>query len=224
MTTSFNTDHMVTIATRQDRRRLRTRDALIGAAEQLFAARGPDAVSIDEIVARADIAKGSFYNHFDGKDDLVREIARVIRAEIEHDVAATNHGIADSAQCVARALCVFARFASRHPDRARALSHMHPSATDPRAPINEGVRRDVMFGLAAGRFAATSRDAAILFVIGAVQASFHRAGVVGETATRQLAPAMAVHLLQGLGLLPDEAETVASAAAKAVFGSKRGTR
>lgn len=214
---------MVTIVTRQDRRKLRTRDALVGAAESLFAARGPDAVSIDEIVARADIAKGSFYNHFDDKDDLVREIARVIRGEIEREVAAMNKGIADSAHCVAQALCVFARFASRHPNRVRALSHMHPSATDPKAPINEGVRRDVMFGFAAGRFFATSRDAAILFVIGAVQASFHRASVIGETATRQLAPAMAALLLNGLGLVPSEAETVAQAAAQAVFGKKRGT-
>ncbi len=100
---------------------------------------------------------------------------------------------------------------------------MHPSATDPKAPLNEGVRRDVMFGLAAGRFAATSRDAAILFVIGTVQASFHRASVIGEAATRQLAPAMAAHLLTGLGLEPPEAEDIAQAAAKAVFAKKKGT-
>ena len=213
---------MVNISTRQDRRRLRTRDALVGAAESLFAARGPDAVSIDEIVTRADLAKGSFYNHFDDKDDLVREIARVIRGEIEREVAAINHGLADSAQCVAQALCVFARFASRNPNRVRALAHMHPSATDPKAPLNDGVRRDVMFGLLAGRFITTSREAAVLFVIGAVQASFHRASVIGETATRQLAPAMAAHLLTGLGLDPSEAEIIAQAAAKAVFAKKRG--
>jgi AcrR family transcriptional regulator len=213
---------MVTTATRQDRRRLRTRDALVSAAEQLFAARGPDAVSIDEIVARANIAKGSFYNHFDDKDALAKEISRAIRIEIEREVDAINKGIADAASRVARALCAFCRFASRNPERVRAMLHLHPSATDPKAPMNEGVRRDVMFGLAAGTFAATSRDAAILFVIGAVQASFHRAGVIGEAATRQLAPAMASHLLQGLGLLPDEAEAAASGAARAVFGSKRG--
>ncbi|HEY0299974.1 MAG TPA: TetR/AcrR family transcriptional regulator [Rhizomicrobium sp.] len=205
---------------RQDRRKSRTRDALIGAAEALFAARGPDAVSVDEIVARADTAKGSFYNHFADKDALAREIARGVRGEIEREIDTVNAGIADPAARVARALCVFSKFARLHPDRIRAISHFHSGATDPAAPLNAGVRRDVTEGIESGRFSTTAPEAAILLVIGTVQASFHRALVTGEAAMRRTTPAMAALLLRGLGLKTAEAETVARDAADAVFGTK----
>ncbi len=205
---------------RQDRRKSRTREALIGAAEALFAARGPDAVSVDEIVARADTAKGSFYNHFADKDALAREIARSVRGEIEREVGAVNAGIAAPAARVARAFCVFSKFARQHPDRIRAISHFHSGATDPAAPLNTGVRRDVTTGIESGRFSAALPDAAILLVIGTVQASFHRAILAGEAAMRRTTPAMAALLLRGLGLKTTEAESVAQSASDAVFGAK----
>ena len=40
----------------------------------LLAQRDVGALSVDEIVAAADVAKGSFYNHFQDKDAFAREI------------------------------------------------------------------------------------------------------------------------------------------------------
>src|SRR5579859_4133438 len=92
-----------------DRRRARTRTALLRAGETLFAARAVDGVSIDEIVQAADVAKGSFYNHFPDRDGLAREIAREIRIATETEVTAANAGVSDPALRVTRALCVFVR-------------------------------------------------------------------------------------------------------------------
>ena len=50
--------------TRVSRKREKTRGELVAAAERLVAARGLDALSIDEITAAADVAKGTFYTHF----------------------------------------------------------------------------------------------------------------------------------------------------------------
>ena len=66
-----------------DRRRARTRAALLQAGQTLFAAQSVDAVSIDDIVLTADVAKGSFYNHFPDQEGLAREIAVAVRAEAE---------------------------------------------------------------------------------------------------------------------------------------------
>jgi AcrR family transcriptional regulator len=41
-------------------------------AARLFYAEGVHAVGVDRIVAEADVAKATFYNHFPAKDDLVR--------------------------------------------------------------------------------------------------------------------------------------------------------
>jgi len=62
-----------------DRRRARTREALLSAGRALFAARDVDGVSIDEIVAAAEVAKGSFYNHFTDKDVFARDPINLIR-------------------------------------------------------------------------------------------------------------------------------------------------
>jgi AcrR family transcriptional regulator len=47
------------------------RGELMDAAEQLFLARGIAATSIDAIVARADVAKGTFYLYFQSKEQLL---------------------------------------------------------------------------------------------------------------------------------------------------------
>src|ERR1700728_5211621 len=47
------------------------REELMDAAERLFLARGIAATSVDAIVAGADVAKGTFYLHFQSKEQLL---------------------------------------------------------------------------------------------------------------------------------------------------------
>ena len=49
------------------------RKALYDAALTLIERDGYDAVSVDQIVAAAGVAKGTFFNHFPGKADLIAE-------------------------------------------------------------------------------------------------------------------------------------------------------
>src|SRR6476619_2665988 len=58
--------------TRLDRRKARTRQALIDAAVRLIAAGRGERASIQEITEAADIGFGSFYNHFESKEELFR--------------------------------------------------------------------------------------------------------------------------------------------------------
>lgn len=62
-------------ASRTDRRRERTRAAIIDAATGLFAARGLRATSIQDICDEADIAERTFFNHFPTRDHLYESIA-----------------------------------------------------------------------------------------------------------------------------------------------------
>ena len=47
------------------------REELMDAAARIFVAKGVAATSVDEIVAAADVAKGTFYIHFESKDHLL---------------------------------------------------------------------------------------------------------------------------------------------------------
>ncbi len=53
----------------------KTREKLVSAAMELFARNGFDKTTVDEIVAKAGVAKGTFYLYFRSKDDLIKEIA-----------------------------------------------------------------------------------------------------------------------------------------------------
>ena len=46
-------------------------DRVLTAAYELFAKRGVQAVGVDEIIARAGVAKATFYRHFRSKEDLI---------------------------------------------------------------------------------------------------------------------------------------------------------
>lgn len=61
---------------RQQRRLKVTRRKLLDAARMVFATRGIDLARIDEISDRADVGKGTFYYHFSGKPQLVRELIK----------------------------------------------------------------------------------------------------------------------------------------------------
>lgn len=203
---------------RIDRRRVRTRTALLQAGQTLFATRSVDGVSIDDIVAAADVAKGSFYNHFPDKDALARELAHHARLAVEALVARVSEGVEDPAERVARALCAFARQAMEDPTGVRMGARLFYGAAIPDAPMNAGVRADIQAGLAAGRFVGLSLEGGVLMAVGVVQMAVARVldrDVPAEAAS--LSRDLAFGLLRGLGLDESSARQVADRAAADIF-------
>jgi AcrR family transcriptional regulator len=66
---------------------------LITAARAVFAEKGLDLATIDNITERADVGKGTFYNHFHNKEYLIRELIREVLREL---VAAIDNEVADA--------------------------------------------------------------------------------------------------------------------------------
>lgn len=195
----------------------RTREALIRAGRKLFAEQPVDAVSIDDIVRAADVAKGSFYNHFPDKDALVRSVTGEIRAGVERAIGRANAGIDEPARRVARAICVYMRYAVDEPVRAGVLVRVHSGHVSTSAPLNQGIVEDVSAGLASGRFAIATMESAVLYILGVSQISLTR--IVQEPTLAlavTLSQQMCALLLRGLGVPPSEAETLAAQASDEV--------
>jgi AcrR family transcriptional regulator len=57
-----------------ERRRQRTREALLDAAATVFTKRGFHAASLDEIAETAGYTRGAIYKHFADKEDLLHEV------------------------------------------------------------------------------------------------------------------------------------------------------
>ena len=66
---------------------------IIASAAQLFREKGVKAVSVDEIVQRVGVAKGTFYLYFKTKDDLLEKLAAALVEQIA--LAAQKAGEAD---------------------------------------------------------------------------------------------------------------------------------
>lgn len=63
-------------------------DLIIASAARLFREKGVRAVSIDEIVQGAGVAKGTFYLYFKTKDDLLEKLAVAVVRQMARAVAA----------------------------------------------------------------------------------------------------------------------------------------
>jgi AcrR family transcriptional regulator len=210
---------------RSDRRRARTRAALLEAGRALYALRGLDAVSVDEIVAAADVAKGSFYNHFHDKDGLAREIAGEVRRQTERLVEDANAGVGDPAMRIARALCVFIRYAIDHRDSAQVLWRLNSGATVADAPANRSLRAEVERGIATGCFSQVDVYSGVLLIMGTVVISMrHALEERASMAPTALARGMAAGLLRALGTPARLAARTAAHAADAIFAHTDPTR
>jgi AcrR family transcriptional regulator len=55
---------------------------LLAAAEQVFVAQGLDRAKVEDIAARAGLAKGSFYLHFPSKEDAFRQLVEAMLARM----------------------------------------------------------------------------------------------------------------------------------------------
>ena len=198
---------------RVERRRARTRGALLSAAQQLLSTRPAEAVNVDEIAELADVAKGTFYNYFTDKDALVREVEDGVRAEIEQRIAETNDGVEDAADRIARAFAAMLNWSLGDPTKARTLLRMTPHFADPDAPSNSGVRRDVHAGVADGRFTGITDEAGVVLVLSVFTGGVNRAlDLVQNKKVRGLGENLAEALLIALGLQQSDAAAVAARA------------
>jgi len=84
-----------------------TRDEILAAALREFAARGYQAVTVEEIAAAAGVTKGAVYHWFTDKDDLGRELQHQLYDRMRATTAATYHPDGDLLSDMTRAFQVW---------------------------------------------------------------------------------------------------------------------
>src|ERR1700716_915203 len=75
---------VVNTLSRRERNKAATRRQIVAAAVEIFSTRGLDSPTVEEIATRADVGKGTIYNYFQTKEDMV--VAFMV--DLERDVQA----------------------------------------------------------------------------------------------------------------------------------------
>ncbi len=97
------------------------RDRIVAAATEVFAKRGFQASTVDNIVSAAKIGVGSFYAQFDGKDDCLAAVCESISAEVHVRIAAALHPQSDWGERTCEGLYALLRFVAERPLAARVI-------------------------------------------------------------------------------------------------------
>lgn len=193
--------------TRGERRRAETRARLLAAARELFAEKGVGATKTGEISERADVAAGSFYNHFADKDEVVGAVMSELTEEQGALVDARTDNVTDPAAVVAYAHAHFVRLAREDPNFGQLLIRLDASHKVMAKALGHRALRDIERGLESGRFTFESAPAAVLVTGGALLGTMRGVvdGLLGDDADRM----HAVAVLRMLGLTLDDADRTA---------------
>jgi AcrR family transcriptional regulator len=136
---------------RLERRKQRTRAALIRAA-QAFLASGKVNVPVLEITQAADVGMGSFYNHFDSKEELfeaaVADVLDTHGALLDQLTA----GMDDPAEKFACSFRLTGRLFRRRPQESRVLLASGLSLIASGRGLAPRALRDITEAVEAGRF------------------------------------------------------------------------
>jgi AcrR family transcriptional regulator len=149
------------------------RQRIVAAAVALFAEQGYDATSVNQVVARAGVAKGALYHYFDSKDDLLYEVYRelvdrqlaglqsILGRRLEP--AATLRALIDDLVVTTAASAAEAKVFARESHRLGDANQARVRAA--RRGIHDAVIELVRTGQAAGDFAPIASPEMVSFTL-----------------------------------------------------------
>lgn len=187
---------------RQDRRKERTRAALIGAAQQLLSEGGETHASIQAITELADVGFGSFYNYFSSKEELFDAAATAAVDDYLHWLDERLPEDIDPVDRLMQNVRQTGRLALEQPRIAAILSRRLPVLDHGGDPRGERIRADVRAAMAAGGAVPETLEFDILAnaALGAIMAVLRRTISLSPAETAAAADVLAHAVLRMLSL------------------------
>jgi AcrR family transcriptional regulator len=192
---------------RVERRKARTRTALLAASRELFASRGLERTTIAEIAERADVAIGSFYNYFSTKQELLEAL---LTDELSKQLALLQRRqaqVEDPAEKISVAHRHLVRAAQADPDWAWLMIRLDVPYRAAWSTLGHAAESDLAAGVEAGRFQVANPPLALNASGGALFAVIQAqlVGAIGATADSEHAEGV----LRSFGVPPAEAAEIA---------------
>jgi len=217
----MQTDQFRSEASSQDKAQ-RTKALLMDAALSLFARRGIDGTSVNEITAHANVANGTFYYHYKDKTEFVDALEHAVATMFVDRVDKLMEDLSDGAERVATATQQIIHLAAADAAWGWMIVHAFMNLGKFSAGISRGIRKDVTLGIEQGYFRIDPTDTAfglLLSVVGAgIKERLEHPAMAGiEILTSE-------YVLRMLALAPDHAHALVLRTAARIQKSNRSMR
>ena len=140
------------------------RGRLLESALQIIAAHGLAALSIDRLIAQADVSRGTFYKYYDSPQTVVRELAFGISNELIQHAEPLVLSLSDPATRIATGVRALMYTCAAHPVLGHFLVHLGWSDINQQHQMFNYVKRDVDEGQRVQRFLPMAPDLALCLV------------------------------------------------------------
>ncbi|MGY3555530.1 TetR/AcrR family transcriptional regulator [Williamsia sp. R60] len=195
----------MTHSSRLERRKARTRAALVTAA-QGFLANGRINAPVLEITQAADVGMGSFYNHFDSKEDLFSAALDSALESVGAYLDTLTAGLDDPVEIFTQSFRLSGRLFRLEPDLSRVILNSALMSITSEHGLAPRSRRDIQAAAQAGKFDVDDVEVALALVAGSLLALgrllLDNPARDSETAVDQ----MTVDVLRALGVPKKEAQ------------------
>ncbi len=177
---------------------------------RVFAEKGLEAATSAEVFNEAGVSRGTFYNYFETKEDLLKTVADELVDQLNDQIDSDTKDIEGAPE---RLAWTFGRFLHRtkaDPVWARVLLHI--AAKDSPLPIGgttkTNIARDMQAGRDQGLFTLEVDEVAINIIVGTVTQAMH------STLAGRTEPDHAYHMVKCILLALGTPEARATEAAK----------
>jgi AcrR family transcriptional regulator len=189
-----------------DPRPARTRTALLDAAHRLIVEKGVAGLRIAEITSEANVALGSFYNHFATKEELVEAVAAQTLTALASEIVSADAGADDAAVVAITALRRFVRLAYDDVPFSRLLVNLSRGEELFLDTISPYARTALQRAAAEGAFEIEDIEVAVSTIVGG------GLSLIRRILDQQLAPGAdgiyARMVLRSFGVKPREATRI----------------
>jgi AcrR family transcriptional regulator len=186
-------------------RREKTRARLLESALLVFAQKGPQAV-IDDVIAQAGMARGSFYNYFRTNEELLAAVAGEISNELLRTIDPSVQLLDDPAERIAAGVRLLLHAVTQFPLFGAFMDRLpFPTANSSLLGVRF-LARDIAAAIATGRLVNVAPRVATDLVVGVVLNASH--SLVSDPSDPCYPEAIVGAMLRGLGIDAKEAARI----------------
>jgi AcrR family transcriptional regulator len=190
-------------------KRKQTRVELIAAAFRVFAEKGFEAPVIDDFIVASGLSRGTFYNYFKTREEILKAVADELAREINDRILPLLKPLTDPAERICACLLCFIGMAAADETRGWILVRMIPVVG---GPLNDHMRRharnDLKKGVDMGRFQIASIPAALDLGLGMVALVIR--SMLAKRVPADYSRTAVAMFMRSLGIDATEAERVAA--------------